>query len=75
MRMGGSTYHFKDELKDRGFKFQSTVNGKLVQLWLKPKDDIDLDDLAALFMEYGFNVEHYEAVDVEVDDEDEEEEA
>ena len=32
-----------------------------MQLWLKPKDDIDLDDLAALFTEYGFKVEHTHA--------------
>jgi hypothetical protein len=63
--VGGSTYPFKDELKDRGFKFQATINGKLVQLWLKPKDDVDLDDLAVLFTEYGFDVEQYEAIDEE----------
>jgi len=60
----GTTYPFKEELKAKGFRFHDTVNGEEnVQMWLAPQDDVDTDELTALFEEYGFAVEQFDGVD------------
>ena len=62
----GTTYPFKDELKDKGFTFNNEVNGEEgVQMWLAPQDDVEIDELVSLFEDYGFTVEVFDGVEVE----------
>lgn len=67
--IGQDTYAFKNEIDKKGFKF----NGDM-KLWLAPIDT-DTDELEDLFEEYGFDVEYYDGMGEEVDEEDEDEAA
>ena len=61
--VAGSTYPFKDTLKERGFAFSGTVNDEEgVNLWLAPQDEVDQAELVALFEEYGFTVKEFDGV-------------
>ena len=54
----GTTYPFKDELKEKGFAFNNEVNGEEgVQMWLATQEDVEVEELTALFEEYGFAVD------------------
>ena len=62
----GLTFPFKDELKAKGFTFTNEVNGEEgVQMWLAPQDDVDAEELIALFDDYGFAVETFDGVEEE----------
>ena len=68
---GGATYLLKEELKEKGFKFENTVNGEEgVQMWLAPADGVDADALEATMTEYGFIVDAYDAVGEDDEDDD-----
>ena len=61
--LGGNTYPFKEELKERGFIFKNTVNGNEgVQLWLKPLADTDKNEILDFMNKYGFHVEEHDGV-------------
>ena len=52
------------------FTFNSSINGvEGVQMWLKPADEADADELTALFEEYGFEVDAYDKAEGGDDDE------
>jgi hypothetical protein len=60
----GTTYPWKDELKERGFKYTQEVNGEDgLAMWLAPKDTVELDDLTGTFEDYGFAVEVWDGVE------------
>ena len=65
--VGGCTYPWGDELKERGFQYQRDL-----RIWAAPIEKVDNDDLQALFKEYGFPVTLYDAAEVESDGEGEE---
>ena len=55
---------FKDELKEMGFSFHSELNGKEgVQMWIAQGNDLNIDEIIALFEEYGFAVETFDGVE------------
>jgi hypothetical protein len=55
----GTTYPWKDELKERGFTFTTEVEED-VPMWVAPKASVDMDDLTAAFDDYGFTFEVYD---------------
>ena len=59
---GGATYPFKDDFHAAGFKFQGTVDGAPIQMWVAPADT-DTADLEAKMVEYGFNINEYDGAD------------
>jgi hypothetical protein len=60
----GTTYPWKDELKERGFKYTQEVNGEEgLAMWLAAKDTVDMDDLTGAFQEYGFAVDVWDGVE------------
>ena len=71
LALGGATYAFKEELKERGFSFHNSVNGEDgVQLWLAPADTANKEELEELIAEYGFVLDEYDGVDEDEDEED-----
>ena len=60
----GTTFPWKDELKERGFKFTNELNGEEgVQMWVAPKESVDLEALEAVITEWGFTVDKYDGGD------------
>ena len=59
LAVSGSTFPFKNDLKERGFAFSNTVNDMVLNVWLAPKGTVDLPELTAKFEEYGFTVEEF----------------
>ena len=61
--VGGTTWPLKNELTKLGFEFHETVNNEEgVNLWLGPKDTVNLDALITLCDKFGFAVEQYDGV-------------
>jgi hypothetical protein len=58
----GTTYAWKDELKERGFKYMASSDDGQMGWWVD-KASLDQDDLVATFEEYGFEVDVYDGVD------------
>ena len=58
--VGGTTFPFKETLKELGFTY---FNDDGMSWWIKAKEDVDVDEVTALFEEYGFAVEVYDGVD------------
>lgn len=59
--VGGATYAFNAYLKDKGFIFQSNVNGiEDAKFWLAPAEDVEVDELVAHFEQFGFPVDVYD---------------
>lgn len=66
----GNTYPFKEHLKKLGFTFHSNINGHDgVQFWILDKDEADVPALVDLFEEYGFDVDEYDELEENEDDE------
>ena len=60
----GTTYPFKEILKEKGFTFLNELNGfDGVSMWIAPQATVDIEDLVALFHEYGFEVDMFDGVD------------
>lgn len=65
----GDTYHFRDALKEKGFSYQRDFNGDDgANVWVAPAADVEADDVAALFEEWGWQVEVFDGLE-EDDDE------
>jgi hypothetical protein len=60
LAVGGTTFPFKETLKELGFTY---FNDDRMSWWIKAKEDVDVDEVTALFEEYGFAVEVYDGVD------------
>jgi hypothetical protein len=60
LAVGGTTFPFKETLKELGFTY---FNDDGMSWWIKAKEDVDVDEVTALFEEYGFAVEVYDGVD------------
>ena len=56
----GTTFPWKDELKERGFKYDESDG---TPKWMAPKESVDQDDLISTFEDYGFTVEVYDGVE------------
>ena len=60
----GTTFPFKEILKEKGFTFLNELNGfDGVSMWIAPQATVDIEDLVALFHEYGFEVDMFDGVD------------
>jgi len=70
--VGGCTYPWGDELKERGFKFHHAIDGAVANVWTAPINTVDFDELEALFEEYGFPTTKYDGVAEDSDEEGEE---
>lgn len=70
LALSGATFPFKDELKEKGFTFNTEVNGtEGLAMWVAPTAEIDQEELDLRFTEYGFEVEYCEVDDDDDDDE------
>ena len=61
---GGQTYAWKDDLNQKGFKFNANLGDAYgVQMWLMKHDDLaaaEFDDIIAKMEDFGWDVEVFD---------------